>query len=171
MTKKEKTHTAVPVETVKEPRELAPRNVAGMFDELRNELEDFWGRPWRSLRSWPHLASLARSERWLPSTDVMRENGTLVVKADMPGMTKDDVKVSLDNGDLVIEGERKQETKTEEKDFLRSECTYGSFYRRLPLPDGVDASKIAAKVGEGVLEVRVPMPAAAVPAPHRIEVR
>lgn len=171
MTKKTNTTEAVPVETAKPARELAPRGPVNMFDELRSELEDFWGRPWRGFRAWPRLSTLAApGERWLPTTDVVRENGSLVVKADLPGMTKEDVKVSLDDGELVIEGERRQESKVEEKDFLRSECSYGSFYRRLPLPEGVDPSKIAAKVADGVLEVRVPLPAAAKQEPKRITV-
>lgn len=171
MTKKTNATDAVPVETAKPAREMAARGPMNMFDELRSELEDLWGRPWRGFRAWPRLSAFAtHGERWLPTTDVVRDNGTLVVKADLPGLTKGDVKVTLDGGDLVIEGERKQESKVEEKDFLRSECSYGSFYRRLPLPEGVDSSRIAAKVADGVLEVRVPLPAAAKEAPQRIAV-
>jgi HSP20 family protein len=102
---------------------------------------------------------------------VIQKNGTLVVKADLPGLKKEHVKVSLDDGDLVLEGERRQESKVEEKDFVRSECSYGSFYRRVPLPEGVDASKISAKVSDGVLEVTVPMPKGAAKAAQKIEVR
>jgi HSP20 family protein len=101
----------------------------------------------------------------------MQKNGMLIVKADLPGLTKEDVRVSLDDGDLLLEGERRQESKAEEKDFIRSECTYGSFYRRVPLPEGVDASTITAKVTDGVLEVSVPMPKGAAKAAQKIEVR
>lgn len=152
--------------------ELARRGPSDLFDAMRADFEDFWASPWRSFRSRPHLSSLmGRGEAWLPSTDVLRENGTLVVKADLPGMTKDDVRVSLDNGDLVVEGERKQEEKVEEKDYLRSERSYGSFYRRLPLPEGVKPNEISAHVFDGVLEVRVPLPKEVTHEPARIEVR
>jgi HSP20 family protein len=170
MNRKTKGTEAVPVEAGKETRHLAHRGPGTMFDELRGELEELWLRPWRGVRSWPRLLE-GRTEGWPPSTDILRENGALVVKADLPGLTKEDVKVSLDNGDLVIEGERKQESKVEEKDFLRSECSYGSFFRRVSLPEGVDASKIAAKVADGVLEVRVPLPVTATQAPQQVEVR
>jgi HSP20 family protein len=175
MSKNVKESQNVPVATGKggDARQLAQRSPGAVFEDLRREFEDFWMRPWRGFRSrpWPTALAGRAEESWLPSTDVIQTGGALVVKADLPGLTRDDVKVILDNGDLVIQGERKQESKVEEKDYLRSECSYGSFYRRLPLPEGVDHSKIAAKVADGVLEVTVPLPPAATQAPQSIEVR
>jgi HSP20 family protein len=155
----------VPVRKAEEPKkgELARDfDPFRMFGDLRAEMEEFWGG-----RSWPVWPAFARWQRptakepttWLPSTDVYRSNGDLVVKADLPGLKKGDVDVSVDNGYLVVKGERKEEKKEEEKEYFRSECTYGSFYRRVPLPEGVDAGKITAKVHDGILEVTVPLPA------------
>jgi len=95
----------------------------------------------------------------MPTTDVYRTNGNLVVKADLPGLSKDDVEVKVEDGFLIVQGERREEKEKKEKEYYRSECSYGSFYRRVPLPDDVDADKISAKVHDGVLEVTVPLPA------------
>ena len=131
------------------------------FDEVRDEMEDFW----RGTRNWPafpHFGKLAAREGadWLPSTDVYRTNGNLVVKADLPGLKKEDVEVKVEDGFLVVHGERKEEKEEKDKEYYRSECSYGSFYRRVPLPDDVDADKISATVHDGVLEVTVPLPKA-----------
>lgn len=117
---------------------------------------------WRPM-SWPAFARFhspsGKETSWLPSTDVYRSNGDLVVKADLPGLKKDDVEVTVEDGFLVVKGERKEETKKEEKEYFRSERTSGSFYRRVPLPSRVDTNKISAKVHDGILEVTVPLPA------------
>jgi HSP20 family protein len=159
----EKTGT-VPVKTVAkaEPRtgELTHRSPWRLFDEVRDEMEDFW----RGARNWPafpHFTKLLGKETtgWMPTTDVYRTNGNLVVKADLPGLSKDDVEVKVEDGFLIVQGERREEKEKKEKEYYRSECSYGSFYRRVPLPDDVDADKISAKVHDGVLEVTVPLPA------------
>jgi HSP20 family protein len=147
-----------------------------LFDDLRAEMEELW-RP----RNWPFWPTHARfrtptaneTATWLPSTDVYRSNGDLVVKADLPGLTKSDVEVTVKDGYLEVKGERKEEKKEENKEYFRSERTYGSFYRRVPLPEGVDAGRISAKVHDGVLEVTVPLPAteATKPAAKKIAVK
>jgi HSP20 family protein len=155
----------VPVKKAEEPKKgelVRAFEPFRMFEDLRAEMEDLW-RP-RNWPAWPRFARFgtpaAKGEAaWLPSTDVYRSNGDLVVKADLPGLKKDDVEVSVDDGYLVVKGERREEKKKEEKEYFRSERTYGSFYRRVPLPEGVDANKISAKVHDGVLEVTVPLPA------------
>jgi HSP20 family protein len=164
--KNDKTKTeTLPVKKAEEPKkgELARAfDPFRMFDDVRAEMEELW-RP-RNWPFWPafsrlHAPTAKETTTWLPSTDVYRSNGDLVVKADLPGLKKGDVDVSVENGYLVVKGERKEEKKEEEKEYFRSECTYGSFYRRLPLPDGVDTGKISAKVHDGILEVTVPLPA------------
>jgi HSP20 family protein len=131
---------------------LQRRAPSTLFDQLRREMDDFWARPWLS------RAAAATSEAWMPSIDVFRKNGDLVLKADLPGMKKEDVTVELDDGDLVVRGERKDESEVEEKDFYRCERSYGSFFRRVPLAAEIDAAKIQAEFKDGVLEVHVPMP-------------
>jgi HSP20 family protein len=131
-----------------------------LFEEVRDEMEDFWrgARTWPALPHFPKLIARENAVNWMPSTDVYRTDGDLVVKADLPGLTKDDVEVMVEDGFLVVKGERKEEKEEKGKEYYRTERTYGSFYRRVPLPEDVDATKIAAKFHDGVLEVTVPLP-------------
>ncbi len=80
----------------------------------------------------------------------------MVVKADIPGVKKDDIDVTITENSLTISGERKQEKKIKEKDFHRIERSYGSFSRSFRLPENVNASKAKAEFKDGVLEVRLP---------------
>jgi HSP20 family protein len=122
-----------------------------MFDELREEMEGLW--------RWPFARPLPRAAgAWLPSTDVFRDDGHLVVKADLPGMKKADIDIAIEDGDLVLKGERKEETQVEKEDFYRAERAYGSFYRRMALPENVHAENIKAAFDNGVLTVTVPLP-------------
>jgi HSP20 family protein len=106
----------------------------------------------------------------MPSTDVYRANGALVVKADLPGLKKDDVEVLVEDGFLVVKGERREEKEAKDKEYFRSECSYGSFYRRVPLPEDVDTDAITAKVHDGILEVTVPLPKTAAPEAKKVTV-
>lgn len=123
-----------------------------LLDELRNELDRFWERP---------RLALAEGETkltWWPRLDVFEKKGNLVVKADLPGMTKENVEVVVEEGDLVLRGERKEETEIEEERYFRSERTWGSFFRRIPLTFEVDPATVVASFKDGVLEVTLPLP-------------
>lgn len=95
---------------------------------------------------------------WAPQIEVRRHNGDLTVRADLPGMTKDDVKVELTDEALTISGERKEEKEEKHEGYYRSERSYGTFYRQIPLPQGVDADKATATFTNGVLEVTIQVP-------------
>ena len=84
------------------------------------------------------------------------EGSDMVVKADIPGIGKDDLNVSITENTLTISGEKKQEEKVEKKDFHRFERSYGSFSRSFRLPDNVNGEKAKANFTDGVLEVRIP---------------
>src|SRR5262249_29615588 len=105
---------------------------------------------------------------WSPRVDILRREGHFLVRADLPGLTKDDVKVDVTNDTLTIRGERKQERKEEREGHAYSECTYGSFYRAIPLPEGADASKATAEFRNGVLEIAMP---ASTPQARSVEIR
>lgn len=91
--------------------------------------------------------------------DEYREDGTLVVKAELPGIDPDkDVEISVADGYLFISAERKEEEKKEGKGWVRQEMKYGSFSRTLSLPEGVSEADIEATYKNGILEIRVPMP-------------
>jgi HSP20 family protein len=94
---------------------------------------------------------------WMPDVEVFERNGELVVRADMPGLKKDEIKIEITEQELVLEGERKQDMEETKDGFFRSERSYGSFYRALPLPEGVKIDQAKALVKDGVLEVKMPI--------------
>jgi HSP20 family protein len=93
---------------------------------------------------------------WTPDVEMFRRDNTIVVRADVPGMTKDDVTIEVTDGQLVLRGERKQEKEEKKEGYYRAERTYGAFYRTLPLPEGVKLDEAKATIKDGVLEVTVP---------------
>ncbi len=105
--------------------------------------------------------SMGRSMPWtetgqfLPEVDIVERDGKLILRADLPGMTKDDVSIDITGNSLVIEGERKYEHEANEAGVYRSERGYGRFRREIPLPEGVKTDDATAKFKDGVLEVIV----------------
>lgn len=98
---------------------------------------------------------------WTPSVDVLKTDTEYTIRAELPGTTKEDVHVRLDAGVLTIEGERKQEAKQEQSQYLRIECAYGYFLRRFVLPPDALSSGISAAHRDGVLSVTIPRQTAA----------
>lgn len=94
----------------------------------------------------------------LPAVDVVRRDDAIVIRADMPGIEPDEVKIEVEGDVLTVSGEHKEEKEEQKEDFIRRERSYGSFSRSLSLPPGVDAEAIEATSHDGVLEVRVPLP-------------
>jgi HSP20 family protein len=109
-----------------------------------------------SLR-WPSL-EMAEARAWSPTIEVFEKDNRLVTKVDLPGLKKEDVKVEVTDGHLSISGERKREVEEKKKNVYRSEREYGSFYRAVPLPEGVKLEDVKATFADGVLEVSVPLP-------------
>jgi HSP20 family protein len=95
---------------------------------------------------------------WAPAVDVREHDSNLVVSAELPGLNKEDVKVEITGDSLVIQGERKREHEEERGGVHRSERSYGSFYRSIPLPEGANLEQAKAQFNNGVLEVKVPIP-------------
>ena len=142
----------------KETGALAPWRGFGDLTRWENEMdrmmENFFGRrgrPW-----WP--------ERWLrdemvvraPALDVFEEKDDIVVKAELPGMAKENIEVNLTDDLLTIKGEKKKEEEVKEENYYRSERSYGSFVRSVELPKAVHADKVKATFKNGVLEIRIP---------------
>lgn len=94
---------------------------------------------------------------WMPQIEVLKSNGDLMVKADLPGLTKDDVKVELTDEALTISGERKEEKEEKREGFYSTERNYGRFFRQIPLPEGAKTDKANAVFTNGVLEVKIPV--------------
>jgi len=92
----------------------------------------------------------------MPAVDVFEKADKFVVKAELPGIKEEDIHVSVVGDTLSIRGEKKTETEVKEEDYYRSERSYGSFYRSIPIPSSVNADKISASFEDGVLEVALP---------------
>jgi HSP20 family protein len=127
------------------------------MERLFDEFEGFRFPGFFNREFFP-FATEFKDFEWMPQIEVLQTNGDLMVKADLPGLTKDDVKVELTDEMLTITGERKEEKEEKREGFYRSERSYGTFYRQIPLPQGVDANKATATFNNGVLEVTVQVP-------------
>jgi HSP20 family protein len=117
------------------------------------------------------LAGDLSAGMWSPQTEMMERDGRLIIRADLPGLTKDDVEVEITDDAITIEGERRGEKDEKGEGFYRSERSYGKFYRRLPLPQGVDAKDASATFNNGVLEIDLPAPRRLEEKARRLEIR
>lgn len=113
----------------------------------------------RGTRGLPDYRGFGSGGVWTPQIEVQQKPNSFVLRADLPGLKPDEVDVSVDDGVLTLSGERKQEHKEEREGYLRTERSYGQFYRAIPLPDGVDEEKVSASFKNGVLEVEIPITA------------
>ena len=95
---------------------------------------------------------------WSPHIEVFERNGKLVVQADLPGIKRDDVNVRIEQDALIIQGQREQQQTTNQRGYYRSERSYGSFYRTIPLPEGTDSDSATASFRDGVLEIELDAP-------------
>jgi HSP20 family protein len=95
---------------------------------------------------------------WAPQIETLRRGDKIVIRADLPGVKKEDVNVNVENDMLTISGERNAESENRGDGWYRTERSYGSFYRALPLPEGVNADQCDANFKDGVLEVTLPAP-------------
>ncbi len=93
-----------------------------------------------------------------PQTEVFKRGNDLVVQADLPGMTSDDINVDIEDNQIIIRGERHSENEQDDGDLYHTERSYGSFYRSIPLPEGIDSDQAEAHFNNGVLEITMPMP-------------
>jgi HSP20 family protein len=100
---------------------------------------------------------LFRSGDWdfMPKVEVKETDKNYKVSTEVPGMKKEDINITLRDNKLIIEGEKKQESQKEEKDYVRSEFSYGSFYRSIPLGDDVNPDKVSAAYNDGILKVTI----------------
>lgn len=134
--------------------------------EPRGEASDIFARFDRMFEEWARMMQFRSMpfQRWRDAADLIRveefrENGILVIRADLPGIDPDsDIELTVSNGMLHIEAERREEEKREQKGYVRQELRYGSLSRSLPLPEGVTGTEITATYKNGVLETRVPAP-------------
>lgn len=126
----------------------------GTIDLLRREMDRFFDDlvPF----SWLGGETGTVMDSWMPRTDISEDEKEYVIRMDIPGMDKSDIKVNIQDGRITVTGERKKESTDEKKDVIRSERSYGSFYRSFSLPDTVLEEKIEASFRDGVLKLVVP---------------
>mgnify|MGYP001182188401 FL=1 len=142
--------------TTQKPAEIMPRAQAmeRLFERM---IDDIWRRPFPSLlqpeRWWPaETGSMIR----MPAVDVFEEKDDVVIKAEIPGLSKEDINVQVTDSTLTIKGEKKREEEVKEDDYYRCERSFGSFTRAVALPCDVKAEQVKASFKNGVLEVRMP---------------
>lgn len=119
----------------------------GELSELRTRFD----------RMFDDLAD-GRERTWTPAIDVERDNGNLVVRADVPGIKPEEVRIEVADDILTVSGEHEERTEEKDKHYVRRERRYGSFSRSMAIPAGVDAKQIKAKTHDGVVEVTIPLP-------------
>lgn len=136
---------------------MAFRNLPSL---RRNERNDFWPSfqdDFRDLLSrfdeMSEFSPMTTEGQFVPKVDVRDQGNSYLVTAEIPGMTEKDINVSLDQNVLTLEGEKKSEHEDKGKGYWRSEISYGSFYRAIPLNDEVDEGKVEAAYKDGVLKV------------------
>lgn len=120
------------------------------LEEVSNRLNRIFGRP--SASAEPGQEMLAMAD-WAPSVDISETDAAYLVRAEIPGVKKEDVEVTIQDGMLTIQGERKQETEEKGKKFHRVERCYGSFMRSFQMPDDADAEKVTAEFKDGMLNI------------------
>ncbi len=152
---------------------------AGDLMSLRHEFESLFDRMQQNLlalsEAWPFGSEdlwdrMPSGSVW-PHIEVDETDKAFRVRAELPGLSGDDVDISLDGNTLVIAGERKEEHESDRRGIYRRETYYGSFYRRISLPDEVDPDKVSAKFRRGVLTVTLPKLRESDQAMKRIEIK
>jgi HSP20 family protein len=122
-----------------------------MMRRLSEEMDRAFGSSFGLTRS------MGQRGVWSPAIEVRELDNQLEISAELPGMSKENVKLEVTEDQIVLEGERKVEEEKKEKGFVRSERSYGHFYRAIPLPDGADPEKAKAEFKDGILRVTVPL--------------
>lgn len=127
-----------------------------MMEDMDRMFESFL--PGIAARSGQELQTRGGAQGlWMPRVEVLEREGNLMVRADLPGIRKEDLQIDVTEDALVLHGERRQESEEERGGVYRSEVAYGSFHRAIPLPEGANAENAQARFENGVLEITIPM--------------
>lgn len=156
-----------------ERRSLEPYRHRGWLSPMGRTMEeifeDFFRRPFGRMM-WPGTERILEAVEPEPSVDIFEEEDSVVVKSDLPGMSKDDIEVNLTDDTITLSGEKKEEEKIERKNYYCHERSYGSFTRTFALPKEVQSDKAKASFKNGVLEVRIPKSEIAKKKEQKIEI-
>ena len=134
------------------------REMLSTLSEMEQWFEDALHRPFFGFHRLPlaNLLGERRSGDFVPSVDVFDEGNELVIKAELAGIKREDIKVELSGNTLTLRGEKRGEEKVERKDYYRLEQSYGTFSRTRGLPEGVNVEQVKASYKDGLLEIRIP---------------
>lgn len=140
-----------------------PHSPFGFMRRLNEEMDHLFqdfgsGRGFPDTSLGGEMRMFGGSSGWSPQIEVFEREGELCVRADLPGMSKDDIEVDIADNALVIRGDRRNEREQEEQGYYRSERSYGTFFRTIPLPQGIDSENAEATFRNGVLEITMPAP-------------
>lgn len=141
-------------------------DLAGLA-ELQQEMNDLFGESLTRFRA-PSWMGRADGD-WTPSLDIYEDKESVHVKADLPGLARDDVEITLRDNLLTIKDEKKHETEVKEENYYRAERTYGAFTRSVQLPSYIDESKMTAKFRHGAVDICLPKTPGAKPKHIKIE--
>lgn len=142
----------------REVQRASPSHVLSPFEEMDRVFDSFfrrgWVRPWRL--EWPGFPELTLPEMKMPKVDVIDRENEVVIKAEVPGVDKKDIDITVGEGTVTIKGETRHEEKEEKGDYYRCEISRGAFSRTVALPAAVDGSKAKAGFKDGMLELTLP---------------
>lgn len=150
---KAKNDLPVKVESSSTFKELEKR-----MRDMESRFEDFFSADWMHPSSWelPDWTQIGQPELKIPKMDIIDRDEDVLIRADLPGVNKDDIDVSLTDNTITVKGSTSEEKKEEKGDYYRCETMKGSFTRTMSLPSDVDGSKANSTFKDGVLEVTVP---------------
>ena len=141
--------------TTKDVEKVEPGRSLVTFGDMERWFEEAFRRPF-FFPSWLPRLRFPEMDEAAASVDIFEQGENVVVKAELPGMKKEDIDVNLTDDTITISGEKKKKEKVDKKNYHRVERSYGSFSRRLPLPVQVQTDKATAQFKDGVLEITIP---------------
>ncbi len=128
------------------------RDLSELQDEVNRLWDSMWGpRFWRPMRRPP------TEEEWIPAVDIYQKDNSLLVKAEVPGLSEKDIEITVTKDTLTLSGEKTEEKEVKEENYYRSERSHGKFSRQVALPPGADADKAKASFKDGVLQIEIPL--------------
>lgn len=141
-----------------EVQNVEPVRAMSPFEEMENMFDNYFSRGWmRPFHfNWPSSSKMKAFEGKTPSVDVIDRDDEIIIKAELPGVDKKDIDVSVTNNTVTIKGKTSHEEKEEKGDYYRCEISRGSYSRTLSLPADVDEDKTRAKIKDGILELTLP---------------
>jgi HSP20 family protein len=139
-----------------------------MFQRFSQQMDQFLGNAGtgREWRGGQHGSAWL----WTPQIEAFQRGDQFIIRADLPGLQKKDIDIEVSDGAITLKGERREEHQEDREGFYRSERSYGSFYRSIPLPEGAITESAKASFNDGVLEVAVQVPPREVSRGRRVEI-